>query len=203
MNCEAEFLHGTLHIASPPPSKATPASSHQSSHTAVQPTPSRQAQPYCRQTGGRHRDPLLHFTCQTTAMASTSTSPTPTSAPIAPQPQSESSDVNSSPTYIQYEASKEEHYLPAIRQLISKDLSEPYSIYVYRYFLYQWGDLCYMVSEPFILNLTSFLAPISQQHTIQHSAYLLPSPGSIFYRNSHSLNLPNSNRHSPPTIKIP
>jgi peptide alpha-N-acetyltransferase len=47
--------------------------------------------------------------------------------------------------YIQYEGAKEEQYLPAIRQLISKDLSEPYSIYVYRYFLYQWGDLCYMV----------------------------------------------------------
>lgn len=53
--------------------------------------------------------------------------------------------------YVQYHGSKEESYLPAIRQLISKDLSEPYSIYVYRYFLYQWGDLCYMVcsaSEP-------------------------------------------------------
>jgi hypothetical protein len=47
--------------------------------------------------------------------------------------------------YIQYKALEEEQYLPAIRQLISKDLSEPYSIYVYRYFLYQWGDLCYMV----------------------------------------------------------
>lgn len=47
--------------------------------------------------------------------------------------------------YVQYEPSKEEQYLPAIRQLISKDLSEPYSIYVYRYFLYQWGDLCYIV----------------------------------------------------------
>jgi peptide alpha-N-acetyltransferase len=47
--------------------------------------------------------------------------------------------------YIQYEPSHEEHYLPLIRSLISKDLSEPYSIYVYRYFLYQWGDLCYMV----------------------------------------------------------
>lgn len=47
--------------------------------------------------------------------------------------------------YVQYHGSKEETYLPAIRQLISKDLSEPYSIYVYRYFLYQWGDLCYMV----------------------------------------------------------
>jgi peptide alpha-N-acetyltransferase len=49
--------------------------------------------------------------------------------------------------YVQYEPSQEEQYLPAIRQLISKDLSEPYSIYVYRYFLYQWGDLCYMVNQ--------------------------------------------------------
>lgn len=48
--------------------------------------------------------------------------------------------------YIQYHGSKESTYLSAIRQLISKDLSEPYSIYVYRYFLYQWGDLCFMVS---------------------------------------------------------
>ncbi|KAJ4303238.1 N-alpha-acetyltransferase 30 [Kalmusia sp. IMI 367209] len=49
--------------------------------------------------------------------------------------------------YVQYHGAKEETYLPAIRQLISKDLSEPYSIYVYRYFLYQWGDLCYMALD--------------------------------------------------------
>ena len=47
--------------------------------------------------------------------------------------------------YIQYHSDKEIAYLSAIRQLISKDLSEPYSIYVYRYFLYQWGDLCFLV----------------------------------------------------------
>jgi len=47
--------------------------------------------------------------------------------------------------YTQYDSSKEDLCLPIIRDLISKDLSEPYSIYVYRYFLYQWGDLCYMV----------------------------------------------------------
>lgn len=47
--------------------------------------------------------------------------------------------------YIQYEHSLERKYLPSIRALIAKDLSEPYSIYVYRYFLYQWGDLCFMV----------------------------------------------------------
>lgn len=49
--------------------------------------------------------------------------------------------------YICYGTSKESPYLPAIKQLISKDLSEPYSIYVYRYFLYQWGDLCFMVNQ--------------------------------------------------------
>lgn len=47
--------------------------------------------------------------------------------------------------YVQYGQDKEKQYLPSIRQLISKDLSEPYSIYVYRYFLYQWGDLCFLV----------------------------------------------------------
>lgn len=49
--------------------------------------------------------------------------------------------------YIQYEHALEKKYLPSIRALISKDLSEPYSIYVYRYFLYQWGELCFMVSS--------------------------------------------------------
>lgn len=34
-----------------------------------------------------------------------------------------------------------------MRQLISQELSEPYSIYVYRYFLYQWGDLCYLAMD--------------------------------------------------------
>ncbi len=49
--------------------------------------------------------------------------------------------------YIQYQHSLESQYLPGIRALISKDLSEPYSVYVYRYFLYQWGHLCFMVSH--------------------------------------------------------
>ena len=47
--------------------------------------------------------------------------------------------------YVQYDSAKEKEYVAKMRQLISKDLSEPYSIYVYRYFLYQWGEFCYMV----------------------------------------------------------
>ncbi|PYH89441.1 N-alpha-acetyltransferase 30, NatC catalytic subunit [Aspergillus ellipticus CBS 707.79] len=49
--------------------------------------------------------------------------------------------------YIRYNAAHEDAYVPAMRQLISKDLSEPYSIYVYRYFLYQWGELCFMAMD--------------------------------------------------------
>ncbi|EEP82019.1 L-A virus GAG protein N-acetyltransferase [Uncinocarpus reesii 1704] len=49
--------------------------------------------------------------------------------------------------YIQYDNKRENEYVPAMRQLISKVLSEPYSIYVYRYFLYQWGSLCYMAMD--------------------------------------------------------
>ncbi|KAG7418064.1 acyl-CoA N-acyltransferase [Fusarium sp. MPI-SDFR-AT-0072] len=50
--------------------------------------------------------------------------------------------------YVQYEHALEAQYLPAIRTLISKDLSEPYSIYVYRYFLCQWAHLCFMALNP-------------------------------------------------------
>lgn len=53
--------------------------------------------------------------------------------------------------YTPYDSTQEPRQLEAIRTLISTDLSEPYSIYVYRYFLYQWGDLCYMVPLPFPL----------------------------------------------------
>jgi peptide alpha-N-acetyltransferase len=61
--------------------------------------------------------------------------------------------------YAQYELEKEHIFLDPIRQLISKDLSEPYSIYVYRYFLNQWGDLCYMVSSQLFWVHTTVLAP--------------------------------------------
>lgn len=50
-------------------------------------------------------------------------------------------------SYIQYDISLESKYLPQMRALISKDLSEPYSIYVYRYFLYQWPELCFFAID--------------------------------------------------------
>ncbi|KAL2868346.1 peptide alpha-N-acetyltransferase MAK3 [Aspergillus lucknowensis] len=53
----------------------------------------------------------------------------------------------SSLRYARYTPTHEDSYVHSMRQLISKDLSEPYSIYVYRYFLYQWGDLCFMAFD--------------------------------------------------------
>lgn len=37
---------------------------------------------------------------------------------------------------------KDESQLESIMSLVSRDLSEPYSIFTYRYFLHQWPDLC-------------------------------------------------------------
>jgi len=40
-----------------------------------------------------------------------------------------------------------EDQLKLIQPLIDKDLSEPYSIFTYRYFIKQWPDLCYLAME--------------------------------------------------------
>jgi len=39
-----------------------------------------------------------------------------------------------------------EWHLHDIMELVSRDLSEPYSIYTYRYFIYNWPNLCFRVS---------------------------------------------------------
>ncbi|KAL7620023.1 N-alpha-acetyltransferase 30 [Parahypoxylon ruwenzoriense] len=70
--------------------------------------------------------------------------------------------------YIQYNHALEEKYLPAIRALISKDLSEPYSIYVYRYFLYQWAHLCYMALNPTDQSLVGVII-CKLEHHASHS----------------------------------
>lgn len=66
---------------------------------------------------------------------------------VAPDQKSSCPPSSTKLHYRPYTPESEALYLPAIRQLISTDLSEPYSIYVYRYFLYQWGDLCFLVDK--------------------------------------------------------
>ncbi|XP_065320587.1 N-alpha-acetyltransferase 30-like isoform X2 [Gordionus sp. m RMFG-2023] len=46
--------------------------------------------------------------------------------------------------YIQYTS---ELMMPDIIKLITKDLSEPYSIYTYRYFIHNWPHLCFIATD--------------------------------------------------------
>ncbi|XP_054707080.1 uncharacterized protein LOC129216888 [Uloborus diversus] len=52
------------------------------------------------------------------------------------------SDVNI--TYLGYDS---ECQMPDIMRLIQKDLSEPYSIYTYRYFIHNWPKLCFLAQH--------------------------------------------------------
>ena len=45
-------------------------------------------------------------------------------------------------SYVDY---KSEHQLPDIMQLMKAELSEPYSVYTYRYFIHQWPQFTIMV----------------------------------------------------------
>ena len=51
-------------------------------------------------------------------------------------------------TYRMYDS---EAFLPQMIKLIEADLSEPYTIYTYRFFLHQWPHLSFLVSY-LILN---------------------------------------------------
>lgn len=53
--------------------------------------------------------------------------------------QKESNETNIE--YLEYE---NELQMPDIIRLIQKDLSEPYSIYTYRYFIHNWPKLCFL-----------------------------------------------------------
>uniref|UniRef100_A0A0A9W870 N-terminal methionine N(alpha)-acetyltransferase NatC n=1 Tax=Lygus hesperus TaxID=30085 RepID=A0A0A9W870_LYGHE len=45
---------------------------------------------------------------------------------------------------VQYVSYVSELQMPDIMSLIQKDLSEPYSIYTYRYFIHNWPQLCFL-----------------------------------------------------------
>ena len=47
-------------------------------------------------------------------------------------------------TPITYLCYSNETQMPLIMRLIQKDLSEPYSIYTYRYFIHNWPNLCFL-----------------------------------------------------------
>lgn len=50
-------------------------------------------------------------------------------------------EITSIIQYVQYQ---DERQMPMIMKIIQKDLSEPYSIYTYRYFIHNWPKLCFL-----------------------------------------------------------
>ncbi|CAI2167971.1 14499_t:CDS:2 [Funneliformis geosporum] len=70
--------------------------------------------------------------------SSASTSSTPSSSAAA------QTSVGADLTYVPYSS---ELQLPGIMSLIENDLSEPYSIYTYRYFINNWPNLCFMTMD--------------------------------------------------------
>ncbi|RKP26902.1 acyl-CoA N-acyltransferase [Syncephalis pseudoplumigaleata] len=48
---------------------------------------------------------------------------------------------------VAYTVYRDERQLPAIIALLEADLSEPYSIYTYRYFIHGWPSLCFLIPQ--------------------------------------------------------
>ncbi|KAF0896345.1 hypothetical protein E2562_021880 [Oryza meyeriana var. granulata] len=48
-------------------------------------------------------------------------------------------------TYVSYGG---EHHLPLVMSLVDEELSEPYSIFTYRYFVYLWPQLTFLAFDP-------------------------------------------------------
>ena len=65
--------------------------------------------------------------------------------PSVPCDDSVATQSDAKDTTIKYVVYESERQMECIMQLITKDLSEPYSIYTYRYFIHNWPKLCFLV----------------------------------------------------------
>lgn len=68
----------------------------------------------------------------------------PTEPSVTATVQPEQLPPTVTPVEITYQVYESERQMPAIMALIQKDLSEPYSIYTYRYFIHNWPKLCFL-----------------------------------------------------------
>lgn len=81
-----------------------------------------------------HEMPSTSFACtQIESMPATTASTDSTANNPIPEQQD-----------IVYKVYESELQMPDIMRLIQKDLSEPYSIYTYRYFIHNWPKLCFL-----------------------------------------------------------
>lgn len=80
-------------------------------------------------------------TTTTRSCDQTTSPPEPSSSSPSPSGVEAAAAAAGGVTYHIYE---NELNMPDIMRLIQKDLSEPYSIYTYRYFIHNWPNLCFM-----------------------------------------------------------
>ncbi|XP_017086765.1 N-alpha-acetyltransferase 30A isoform X2 [Drosophila eugracilis] len=84
--------------------------------------------------------PITNEERQISSSSTEEATPTITSEPQLLEPAISASQI----VYKEYEA---EHQMHDIMRLIQAELSEPYSIYTYRYFIYNWPKLCFLASH--------------------------------------------------------
>lgn len=80
-----------------------------------------------------------------TAQASSAQPKTPEQTIAKKVEPKKASDLNDDDSQVVIESFKDETQMPEIMRMITNDLSEPYSIYTYRYFIHNWPDLCLLV----------------------------------------------------------
>lgn len=68
--------------------------------------------------------------------------------PIATEKEGETT-IELEGSEIEYVSYGGEHHLPLIMRLVDEELSEPYSIFTYRYFVYLWPQLSFLVPTLF------------------------------------------------------
>lgn len=81
---------------------------------------------------------------------------------------SHSNNGNASAEAVRLVEYEDERQLSDIMSLVDRDLSEPYSIFTYRYFLHNWPGLCFMVRK----ELTPVNSHLTSSLPIQNSIWL-------------------------------
>lgn len=76
-----------------------------------------------------------------------------------PLPPGSESDISFSESEIDFVNYDGEHHLPLIMSLVDEELSEPYSIFTYRYFVYIWPNLSLLVMhKPYLFLYFTFIS---------------------------------------------
>ncbi|KAF9965379.1 hypothetical protein BGZ70_004939 [Mortierella alpina] len=98
-------------------------------------------------TAAASSGPASHATEASTPATTTATASIPASKVKTSAAKSTTTTTLAPLPPIEYVGYESEHQLSGMMSLIENDLSEPYSIYTYRYFLHQWPKLSFLAMD--------------------------------------------------------